>query len=733
MSADNNSSVKLSLKELLGKWSYLSYIEKVVIPKLEEVAKSGGIQRQELDSIANEFVRNPYILTPEVNFLSHTTLNTLEADGYIAESLLNITDKAFIRNIIKRSSKKENFKKIIKFQKKIKQVFQGTKYESKIPKLQFVNKKNRITVTPYVTGVQLKQKLDKSSKPEKEKLLKTVIDDYIDLYTHLNREDIKYQLKIPGTFDDFNRYFSKKFIGDKYYTDLHHYFKQDIGDFLNSSANNVIHGDLHPNNILVNGGFIYLDWANVTSNSFFEFDLYKLLHKLDLDFETEESTVKYATKKLYNSSEKQNESFERFEKNKIMQDLVESKTYLEYAQKSKDKDQKQKLANMSNVIFNNVYRRMQRDVKKGIIKQVFLDQVVIQKLKTKNYTVEVLNNKDFDELKTNFNPYKSMIQENVKGSKTLLDLIKKDHDENPISKIKKSLKTHKRNYLLKAIGIPLLGLILISGAYFTATAFQKFMQKRDKHLSHLVEVSENIVHTFRNNFNHAYRMVLEDKAEGKNPFVSLRPTDKIVYEVAEKNNLNPKLLANMLKATRAYVGLDFIYATSKNHDVVLLDPLAAVCGFREQIYFYKWPNVNKPIINQIKNLEKGAKRLSDLISKKRSNSSITNISEEDVARYKTRAIDYADLDNDKDISETQIIDAIKEYKVTKFALRDFYMPPSDYDPFKWWDFELKEHREVLSKLNTDINNLSHTVLAGTFWSYDGGIASVNSRIAPPDF
>lgn len=194
-------ALNLSLKEILGS-SYLKYLTEVIKPQLERLAREGRISPAQLRKIADLVEeRGIDVLAPQLTCLDDITLNTLEPDGYVLEAVLPITDDVVIRNIVKKSSAKEDFDRAVKLQRKVHELLRGSELEDSVPDPSFVNKRGRITVTPYVEGSTLKRYLDGKKDEERELTLKRAIDDYVALFSELGRErDIGFPEAIINDF-----------------------------------------------------------------------------------------------------------------------------------------------------------------------------------------------------------------------------------------------------------------------------------------------------------------------------------------------------------------------------------------------------------------------------------------------------------------------------------------------------------------------------------------------------
>jgi len=316
--------INLSIRELLGERGHLDYLNKIIIPQIEAFGKEGKISASTLRKIKDAVKQKGVgILSPQLYCLDQITLNTIEEDGFIFDAILPITDNVSIRNIIKKSSGKEDYKRAVENQRKAREALKGTGYENAVPAPVFSNKRERVIVTPYVSGITFKDSL-MLNPDEKEKKLKELIDDYAGLFFQLNTPEARKRADFGEAMVDFNDFFIRNYLGRdmKGMEKIVELFGSEIGKDLNSARKSAIHGDFHGKNVISNGGFTYLDWANAASNGFPEFDISKLITKSDVDADLEQRLVEYAASRLYKTPEEQEESVRRFAKNQIVQELL---------------------------------------------------------------------------------------------------------------------------------------------------------------------------------------------------------------------------------------------------------------------------------------------------------------------------------------------------------------------------------------------------------------------------
>lgn len=578
--------INLSLRGLLGKRKSLDFVSKIIYPKLEDLVKTGEISSHELRKIRDLVQqRGIEVLEPQVRCLDEVTLNTIEQDSYLIEASLPLTQNAEVRNIIKRASKKEDFKTAVKVQKQLYKFLQGTEFEGTVPFPDFVNKRQRIMVTPYVEGSTLKEILDVSLPEQKEDALKKAIEDYAGFFSHLNKSKARF----PNNMADFSLFFQENYLDGKSDLPLLKLYKEEVGDELAENQKFNMHGDFHPKNILSNGSFVYLDWANAASNGFPEFDIGKLLTKADIDDETEERLVMYAAELLAENPEEQERSARVFTKNQMTQELVSAKRYLRRADDSAG-EVKEKLQGMANVWFNSALRRIRKAVDEGMLSEKFLGEAV----KTAPQEVEEVSEKEFRKLKATYNPNMMMSQEAMQPTTPLVELVEEDSEEN-LRGIGKEISRRRFLQRGKDIAIPGAVIAATGGSLLVKNRIDNAREKEEI----LKETQESYLSTYNDHFKSIYSKAMADLITGKTKN-SFEIGDSIVIQTAEEKNLEASLLMRIMNVNKVYAGLRTTLSKDNAPVINILDPVST------KVY---------KDIDAKENLQDGAARLRKLLDK----------------------------------------------------------------------------------------------------------------------
>lgn len=595
-------ALNLSLKRILGS-SYLKYLEEVIRPQLERLAKEGKISPNQLRKIADLVdERGIDVLAPQVTCLDDITLNTLERDGYVLEAVLPITDEVIIRNVIKKSSSKEDFNRAVRLQWRVYDLLKGTELEGSVPNPSFVNKKQRITVTPYVEGRTLKRELGEDEDVIKEISLTDVIDDYVALFSRLRDRDIGF----PESIEDFNEFFIKHYLDGK--TEgrekLAELFKRNFGDSLNRGRRYNIHGDLHVKNVLLNGRSVFLDWANAASNGFPEFDIGKLLTKADIGRDLEDRLVEYAAGRLFDTENDRRESVERYTRNQIVQELLGARRYLDKAEEAKSAENRDRLNNMALVYYNTAVRRIRKAEEKGLVDREFSEELSRYKPRNSNFTLEEISDEALKELKIKYNPNLLMSQENFASSTPLANISLPAEDS--IGRISRSLRFARLRRLGQIAALSLLGTASLFGAGAVVNYFKELKYERERELNYESSEENYARSSYAGIFDGAFRRlqrdILDDKIKNRLPLDS-----GIIDDVAKEQGIDPDLLRRIMRVNRVYGEIDWSDRPEARgiEDVNLLDPFVI-----DDIY--KNPSLSN-LLDPLENLRLEAIRLASLL------------------------------------------------------------------------------------------------------------------------
>jgi SAM-dependent methyltransferase len=415
--ATDKISIPNSLKELLGDKEYYRYLKLSVYPELERLAMTEKLDNVEIRKIA-ENVKNigVNILSPTAYFHTNLSRNNYSDDGWIVQTRHEILP-FLLNHVIVKSSDSEDFSRRVKSHKSLEAVLKGSKFEDKIPKNFYASKKHKITDTPVIGEELFVYSLQNANPYQKEELLKSFIDQYVDFNKFLNRPEVKSGLDF-GKLSDFGRFFGEKF-GAVPLGKLDSLYKQDFASDLNAACSTVIHADLSPANILKGTSdvpkkdmniFGHIDWGHGVSNGFIEYDFGTLFKKSRIDMDLEEKLVKYAASKAYSSESEREKSFTIYTKNQITQQLLDAQRYLKRSEEKQNQKISSKLLNMANLNFNNALQRTRRAVKSGIVSREFYDALIKEGV-LKRFTV--LNDGDISALADEYNPNLCVSQENL--------------------------------------------------------------------------------------------------------------------------------------------------------------------------------------------------------------------------------------------------------------------------------------------------------------------------------
>jgi hypothetical protein len=379
-------------------------------------------------------------------------------------------------------------------------------------------------------------------------------------------------------------------------------FRVEIGDELTESGEYSIHGDWHGKNVLVNGKFVHLDWANAASNGFPEFDIGKLLTKSNLDEDLEERLVRYASEKLFETEEEREESVNRFAKNQIAQELLSAKRYLARAEKSEQG--KEKLQNMANVWYNSAVRRIRKAVRNGILTDSFLEEVCLGAPSGCAF----MSNEEFERLKSQYNPNAIMSQEAMQPTTPLVDLIPENSGDS-LRKIKKAISSGKKFHYFKRIAAPLVALglaALLAGG----VKYSNHLQREQVLKETGQEAMDNyMLRAYQATFEEAYGDVKTGIIDGdiKKGFSE---NSDIVENVAKEYGLESSMLNRMIKVNRCYAGIQKnLNRLPTLKEVNILDPFLVRASLVNET----------PVVDPEENLRAGAKRLAELMKEHKGN------------------------------------------------------------------------------------------------------------------
>ena len=665
----------LSLKEILGN-AYYAYLEKVVLPQVKALAANGKIsphQIKKLDELTE--ARGIDVLAPQLRLVDIVTKTTIE-DGYIAEAALRVTEGVEIRHIVKKFPfilGNKDFDRALQIQKNLEKVVKGTEFEDSIPKPEFVNKPGRIIVTPYAEGETLNEVLASQNPAQKEQTLRKVLDDYVSLFSYLNSPAVKVDLKLPVALDDVNETFNKYYLGKEPDVRLKELFERDIGDNLNQARTQIVHGDFHTRNIILNGKTVYLDWGNAGTKGYPEFDIRKLLLKADIDEELEARLIDYAACKLHETHEDRERFKERYEKNYILGGLIASKRYLVRSTRVDNEEVRNKLKAMATYFYNDAINRAERAAESEIISRDLWYELIKNPPQVEDYKLELVD--DLNKLKEQFNPNAFGSHEHIEPTTPLTEIVL-DEDKGAISRIERRVRSERRNIMLVKAGVLGLGLVGLLSAFVAGSVVIHGENKRKEEQAQLERSKEFQLAYYKDDFKRAYNEAKTEAAEGKLK-TRLKISSKIIDEVAEQyadHGVTPRLLRDIIRVNRVEASLDW----SGREENIRIDDINLLYPFPVE------SRKNQFIVDPIENLKYGARELA------------------------------RELDNNKGDVKKALIGyyrgGVREYGPT----RDISAPESEL---------VREELKVLS----------YNVMHGIGWGFDAGIMSLFMRTPPKDF
>ncbi len=622
-----NGLISLNLKQLLGGSIYYSYLDQVVLSELSRLSDLKQISPESLTGL-NQLIaiKGLDVLAPHVQLSDKITLNTREDDGYLALSTLQLTENVAIKNIIKKSSEKENFKAGTENYKAILEVINKTSFSNYVPDLWFVNYKNRVTVTPIFTKKTMGDLLEETKKDPiiRKKLITNVIDDYLSFFDFLNSPNIKQKLNFPKTLSDFGEHFQKNYC-DNFNSKMSEYYKKEIAGDLNSACNKIIHGDFYPENILKNGSSSYIDWERASSNGFIEHDLGKLFSHLRISFKEELDLANYVANKTYSSKEERAKSVIRLIRNQINEDLLGAKRYIGRIPKLESDEDKEKYYNMANTSFNFALERMRYLNKEGIISDDFLSETINSAPSIGNYKlkpVEIEKCMGFDYFEK-YNPHCLLTQVHTDRGQPLIDVICQDPNES-INKIKKKINQMHWLAKLKPLAYAAMATILLSSIW-GGWKISEIQSQKKMDQAEIVKWQENYKNRYKRVFSSIYTNLIMSNVSKEFLFSK---DDGTLKRLSEKYNLdslivqtmpnefkNPlsgeKLLGNIIDVSKYWGGfISEVTLHNKTNYFNLIDPFTAYSEF----YTLRAKTLeNNFTINPRKNAELGVQRLVQLI------------------------------------------------------------------------------------------------------------------------
>ena len=614
--------IELQLRELLGRKEYNRLVEKVLVPEFEKLANSDRVEDRKLFDRLARFNEDygAGIFDMWAADTGDTTKNTL-GDGKTVIARKRLSPDREIKLFVKQFADRKSYDFGVGVQKKLADLVRGTDLEGSVPEQSYTNNRKRISVMPFVEGDLLSVAVTEENKKE---LFMRVIDEYVTLTEEAEKSRVldppersfasqlfTKDLRLP-VLENFDVFFEKFFGADER---LARVYREEIASKLNGQTNEVLHGDLKEENIIVNGGVSFLDWE-MSKYGFMEFDLQKWFAKSGITGNLEKNLVAYARlrkdrlraeKRGYsvewdNSAEERvNNSLTRYKLNQITQDLLTAERYAKRSEK--EPNHKSQLEMTALTAYNLALRHIDAAEVGGLLSSEFKNALDVYVAKNKPLFVRVTDD-EFDDLIDQCNPYTTTSKENMVSVDygalpVMLDRVSQKQRTKQLRKIRRSLR--KKNWF--AIGGIATGLLALFSAGGVAgynhvervKAVQRINDERNEWL---------YSSTFSTGFNYLTAAKL-DGGLTENGYIADRSNEeKIIFEGLHLNNdrnvierISYLLVSAMYKTNACFAGIEL--SKEGENGINLLDPVNY------------WNAGRTPKAN----LESGVKRLARLFEK----------------------------------------------------------------------------------------------------------------------
>jgi len=454
--------LELQLKEILGVKEYNRFADTVLFPAIEQLAESGKLSNSDLAKLAK--LTKTYgagIFDVAASDVGEATKHNL-SDGFSIIAKYKLNEDLEFNLFVKKFSDKKSFDRCVLIQEEIAQHLRNTDLAGVVPEQLYKNRGKRIVVMPLVEAKSLNAVLPESK--DKEELLRKTITEYLKITDHIGAKKVFVppkrnalgklwydDFKLPS-LQNFDRFFAKGFGADEKITES---YKQHIGSRLNGNTGDFIHGDLHPGNILINDKTHFIDWE-LAANGFTEFDLYKLFTKSNVSDDLEDRLLAYTvmTKEKLRAKRENRQpasadthrllfeaSKTRYRLNQITQDLLTAERYNKNAQK--DVKRHDKLEKMALTAYNIALRHIEKAESEGILSVDF--RLTIEDFVQKNKPYNRINNVEFAQLLSVYNPHTTLSQDNLVSHGTEIGApVDKESKQRNLEIIRKSL--HKKDW-----------------------------------------------------------------------------------------------------------------------------------------------------------------------------------------------------------------------------------------------------------------------------------------------
>ncbi len=620
--------LELQLKEILGAKEYNRFADTVLFPAIQQLSESGKLGDSDLDKLAR--LTKTYgagIFDVAATDVGDATKHNL-SDGFSIIAKYRLNDDLEFNLFVKKFSDKNSFQKGVTIQEKLVESLKGADMEGVIPDQVFQNKGKRIVMMPLVKAQTLNAVL---SEENKEELLKQTIAEYLKIVDHAEAKKVFVPPKRNffgelwhddfklSSLQNFDKFFAKNFGAD---AELAESYNTHIGKRLNNYPTDLIHGDLHPGNILVNGRTHLIDWE-LAANGFTEFDLYKLFTKSRVSGVLEDRLLAYTVMKkeeLRAKREKRQPAspathellFEasktRYRLNQITQDLLTAERYSKNAQK--DAKHHDKLEKMALTAYNIALRNIEKAESEGILDSKFY--IRLESFAMKNKPYHPVDDAEFAQLLMAYNPHTTLSQDNLvsHGTETSMPMNKESKQKN-LEIIRKSL--HKKDWgkiaKLGTAAALMFGIAGFGGVKYlhSENARAEMERKSMRDITERCYMSD-----FRMPYNTFIEAQLNDgiipwayETQGKKRLrkLNLVKDSEVIKQVCDMHNLDHGLVVRMYRINAVFAGISNKGLQDIGNN--FLDPY--------RVTFTVEGNSEK--YDPIFNLEEGAKRLSYMFDK----------------------------------------------------------------------------------------------------------------------
>lgn len=644
----------IPITNILSPKARQEYVATVVLPEIQraaEIEELDGRDLLRLEKLVQE--RGEEVLLPEVRLLSERTLTTTSSRGLLGFAHLPITGDFALRHFVKRHPSKGEYQESRSIDEVLTKHAEELGIADLIPPLLFHSDKDQVTIFPQlqvrnldnliaqkikalsatdmVTAAAIQRFEDRSTAPTRDArrlyevlagsetpeqrvgILRNVIEAYVDLHKGLNSERGREVFNFPKRLSDFTEYFAKTYSDN---SSLVAAFDRHIGSALNLVPRSNIHGDLHTRNVLE--GPTFIDWGAASSDGFAQFDLRKLLMKVNISMDQEYSLVNYAAELFHpNDLEKQGNFLDVYIKNKVLQELVAAKKYGAAAHGAKREKDTARLFAMADILYTDATSRLEDAVQRGIVDQEFYSLIVQAPPSFGDRELRRLSAGEYASFEEKSSPKKAQTQQNFAPTSVLLPE-ESQSAADVVARVSLTLKRRRKKSLLERIVAGAVGLGLLAALPFGIDAYSEYQvelaeQERVAE-EYLNIVEERTLTTYRGYFSKPFDQLLRAKSRGEEAHpVIINSTE--VQEVAERYGLDFQILKKMMEINKVIGGMHVHGRDDLQVEDNYLDPIRAnfTCTNSVDNCFLSAQNLARCYADPRDNLYKGAELLSKLL------------------------------------------------------------------------------------------------------------------------